>query len=44
MAKKHEAEKTLADEIAEDAAQNTLALNPLVGMRTEDLMQGRRQR
>lgn len=31
-------DKTLADEIAEDAAQNTLALNPLVGVRSEDLM------
>jgi polyhydroxyalkanoate synthase len=38
MAKKPEAEKTLADEIAEDASQNTLALNPLVGLRTDDLM------
>ena len=32
----------LAQQIAEEAAQNTLALNPLIGMRTEDLMQGAR--
>ncbi|MGE0499528.1 MAG: alpha/beta fold hydrolase [Rhizobiaceae bacterium] len=38
MARKPEKEKTLADEIADDAAQNTLALNPLVGVRTEDLI------
>ncbi|MBX3578206.1 MAG: alpha/beta fold hydrolase [Rhizobiaceae bacterium] len=31
-------ERSLAEQIADDAAQNTLALNPLVGVRTEDLM------
>ncbi|MGB6117374.1 MAG: alpha/beta fold hydrolase [Mesorhizobium sp.] len=36
---KQERDKNLADEIAESAAQNTLALNPLVGVRPEDLMQ-----
>ncbi|MGL4286785.1 MAG: alpha/beta fold hydrolase [Phreatobacter sp.] len=30
--------RSLADEIAEEASQNTLALNPLVGLRGEDLM------
>ena len=38
MAKQPKDERTLADEIADDAARNTLALNPLVGMRTEDLI------
>ncbi len=38
MAKQPDKEKTLAEQIADDAAQNTLALNPLVGVRTEDLM------
>src|SRR5688572_30818462 len=38
MAKKPDAEKTLAEQIADDAAQNTLALNPLVGMRSKDLV------
>jgi len=37
MAKKPETDRTLADEIADDAAQNTLALNPLVGPRPEEL-------
>lgn len=32
------AARSLADEIAEEASQNTLALNPLVGLRGEDLM------
>jgi polyhydroxyalkanoate synthase len=32
--------KSLTDQIAEEASQNTLALNPLVGMRAEDMMQG----
>lgn len=32
-------DKTLAEEIAEEAAQNTLALNPLVGWRAADMMQ-----
>lgn len=36
--RKSDGERTLADEIAEEAAQNTLALNPLVGIRSEDLM------
>jgi len=31
-------DRTLADEIADEAAQNTLALNPLVGIRNEDLV------
>jgi polyhydroxyalkanoate synthase len=30
--------KSLTEQIAEEASQNTLALNPLVGMRTEDLV------
>ncbi|MIL09461.1 alpha/beta fold hydrolase [Salmonella enterica subsp. enterica] len=30
-------DKTLAEEIAEDAAQNTLALNPLIGWRADDM-------
>ncbi|MDP3895100.1 MAG: alpha/beta fold hydrolase [Mesorhizobium sp.] len=38
MAKKSDSERTLADEIADDAAQNTLALNPLVGPRPEELV------
>ena len=38
MAKKPETDRTLADDIAEAAAQNTLALNPLVGPRPEELM------
>lgn len=38
MAKAPKDDRTLAEQIADDAAQNTLALNPLVGMRTEDLM------
>ena len=38
MAKQPDRDKTLAEQIADDAAQNTLALNPLVGVRTEDLM------
>jgi polyhydroxyalkanoate synthase len=38
MAKQPKEDRTLADEIADDAAKNTLALNPLVGMRTEDLI------
>lgn len=33
-----EAPRTPADDIAEEAAKNTLALNPLVGMRSEDLV------
>jgi polyhydroxyalkanoate synthase len=37
MAKKPEKDQTLADEIADEAAQNTLALNPLVGPRPEEL-------
>lgn len=37
MAKKPEKDRTLADEIADDAAQNTLSLNPLVGPRPEEL-------
>jgi polyhydroxyalkanoate synthase len=32
------AAKSLTDQIADEAAQNTLALNPLVGMRSQDLM------
>ncbi|QCK84385.1 alpha/beta fold hydrolase [Phreatobacter aquaticus] len=32
------AAKSLTDQIAEEASQNTLALNPLVGMRSEDLL------
>lgn len=32
------APKSLADQIAEDASRSTLALNPLVGVRNEDLM------
>jgi polyhydroxyalkanoate synthase subunit PhaC len=32
-------DRSLSDQIAESAAQNTLALNPLVGVRTEDLVQ-----
>ena len=39
MAKKPEKDRTLADDIADDAAQNTLALNPLVGPRPEELVQ-----
>lgn len=31
-------DRSLADEIADEAAQNTLALNPLVGIRNEDLV------
>ena len=31
-------ERTLLEQIADEAAENTLALNPLVGMRAEDLM------
>jgi polyhydroxyalkanoate synthase len=38
MAKSPEKDRALADEIADDASQNTLALNPLVGVRSEDLM------
>ncbi|MGD9912604.1 MAG: alpha/beta fold hydrolase [Rhizobiaceae bacterium] len=38
MAKQPKENRTLADEIVDDAAKNTLALNPLVGVRTEDLM------
>ena len=34
--------RSLADEIAEEASQNTLALNPLVGVRTEDLFDAAR--
>jgi len=30
--------RTLAEEIAEEAAENTLALNPLVGWRAQDMM------
>ena len=37
MAKKPDRDRTLADEIADEAAQNTLALNPLVGPRPEEL-------
>lgn len=38
MAKAPKEERTLAEQIADEASENTLALNPLVGMRTEDLM------
>jgi polyhydroxyalkanoate synthase len=38
VAKPPREDKSLAEQIADDAAQNTLALNPLVGVRTEDLM------
>lgn len=31
-------DRPLAEQIAEDASRNTLALNPLVGLRTEDLI------
>lgn len=31
-------DRTIADDIAENSAENTLALNPLIGLRTEDLM------
>ena len=33
MAKTPKDDRPLAEQIAEEAAQNTLALNPLVGMR-----------
>ena len=36
--KQGEARRSLADQIAEDAAKSTLALNPLVAMRSEDIM------
>lgn len=39
MAKKPDRDRTLAEEIAEDAARSTLALNPLVGPRPEELVQ-----
>jgi len=39
MAKSPRDDKTLAEEIAEDAAQNTLALNPLIGWRPQDMVQ-----
>lgn len=39
MAKAPKDDKTLAEEIAEEAAQNTLALNPLIGWRATDMMQ-----
>ncbi len=32
-------DKTLTDEIAEEASRNTLALNPLIGWRTQDMME-----
>lgn len=38
MAKTPKDDRTLSEQIAEEAAQNTLALNPLVGLRTQDLM------
>ena len=38
MARNTDKDRTPADDIAEDAAKNTLALNPLVGVRTEDLV------
>ena len=38
MAKAPKDERSLAEQIADEASENTLALNPLVGMRTEDLM------
>jgi len=31
-------ERTIADDIAENSAENTLALNPLIGVRTQDLV------
>ena len=39
MAKSPRDDKTLVEEIAEDAAQNTLALNPLIGWRPQDMVQ-----
>ncbi|MGE0283166.1 MAG: alpha/beta fold hydrolase [Rhizobiaceae bacterium] len=39
MAKTPKDDRTLAEQIADAAAENTLALNPLVGWRTEDMMQ-----
>ena len=37
MAKAPKDERSLAEQIADEASENTLALNPLVGLRTEDL-------
>jgi polyhydroxyalkanoate synthase len=39
MAKTPKEDRTLAEQIADAAAENTLALNPLVGWRAEDMMQ-----
>jgi polyhydroxyalkanoate synthase len=39
MAKAPKDDRSLAEQIADSAAENTLALNPLVGVRSEDLMQ-----
>lgn len=38
----YSADKSLAEQIAEEASQNTLALNPIVGIRMEDLMEAAR--
>jgi polyhydroxyalkanoate synthase len=38
MAKSPREDRSLAEEIADDASNNTLALNPLVGLRMEDLV------
>lgn len=38
MAKAPKDERSLSEQIADEAAENTLALNPLVGLRTQDLM------
>jgi polyhydroxyalkanoate synthase len=38
MAKAPTDDRPLSEQIADEAAENTLALNPLVGMRAEDLM------
>ena len=42
MSENAETAKTVAEEVAESASQNTLALNPLVGVRAEDLMDAAR--
>jgi len=39
MAKTPKDDRPLAEQIADEAAENTLALNPLIGWRTEDMVQ-----